>query len=58
MIRKLVTSLIGLTLLMFLGIVALIVIFDQSIYTDEEIEWCATERPLLPMYICAKEFGY
>jgi len=58
MIRKLLTSLIGITLLMFLGIAVLIVIFDQSSYTEEEIEWCATERPLLPIELCAREFGY
>lgn len=58
MIRKWLTSIIGLTILMFLGIVLLIFKFDKSSYTEDEKEWCATERPLLPMDICAKEFGY
>ena len=27
-------------------------------YTEAEKEWCEEHRPLLPIEICAKEFGY
>jgi len=27
-------------------------------YTEVEKEWCKEHRPLLPIEICAKEFGY
>ena len=27
-------------------------------YTEAEREWCKEHRPLLPIEMCAKEFGY
>ena len=31
---------------------------DGLEYTEAEKEWCKEHRPLLPIEICAKEFGY
>ncbi|MDB4191593.1 hypothetical protein OAC99_05455 [Amylibacter sp.] len=47
-------------------IAAIIIIFiifilyflDGVEYTEAEKEWCKEHRPLLPIEICAKEFGY
>ena len=58
MIRKWLISATGLALFMLVTIVILVLLFDKSNYTTEELEWCATERPLLSMEICAREFGY
>ena len=49
-----------------LQIIAIIIIFiiavlyflDGLEYTEAEREWCKKHRPLLPIEICAKEFGY
>ena len=49
-----------------LGIIVIIIIFlimalyflDGLEYTDAEREWCKEHRPLLPIQMCAKEFGY
>ena len=50
----------------FLQIAAVIIIFiiavlyflDGLEYTEAEREWCKEHRPLFPIEICAKEFGY
>ena len=47
-------------------IIAIIIIFimaalyylDDLEYTEAEKEWCREHRHLLPIEICAKEFGY
>jgi hypothetical protein len=31
---------------------------DGLEYTEAEKEWCKEHRPLLPIEMCAKEFGY
>lgn len=31
---------------------------DGLEYTEDEREWCKEHRPLLPIEMCAKEFGY
>ena len=31
---------------------------DGLEYSEAEKEWCKEHRPLLPIEICAKEFGY
>ena len=58
MIRKWLISATGLALCMLVTIVTLVLLFDKYNYTQEELDWCAAERPLLPMEICAREFGY
>jgi hypothetical protein len=57
-IRKWLISATGLALFMLVSVVLLVLLFDKSTYTQDEIEWCAAERPLLPMNVCATEFGY
>jgi hypothetical protein len=57
-IRKWLKSVSGLALLTLIAIVLTVLLFDKSAYTQEEIDWCAAERPLVPMDICAREFGY
>jgi hypothetical protein len=57
-IRKWLISATGLALFMLVSVVLLVLLFDKSTYTKEELDWCAAERPLLSMEICAREFGY
>ena len=45
------------TIIIILIITALYILADQE-YTEDEREWCKEHRPLLPIGICAKEFGY
>ena len=58
MIRRWLISATGLAFFMLVTIAALVLLFDKSNYTQQELDWCAGERPLLPMEICAREFGY
>jgi hypothetical protein len=39
-------------------IIAILYLIDGLEYTEDEREWCKEHRPLLPIEICAKEFGY
>ena len=39
-------------------IIAALYFLDGLEYTEDEREWCKEHRPLLPIEICAKEFGY
>ena len=39
-------------------IVATLFLSDGLEYTEAEKEWCKEHRPLLPIEICAKEFGF
>jgi hypothetical protein len=57
-IRKRLKSSSGLALYTLVTIVLLVLLLDKSNYTEEELDWCAAERPLLSMEICAREFGY
>ena len=49
-----------------LSITAIIIVFfmvalyflDDLKYTEVEKEWCKEHRPLMPIEMCAKEFGY
>ena len=58
MITKWLTSATGLALCMLIAIIVMVLLIDNSNYTQEELDWCTVERPLLLMDICAKEFGY
>lgn len=43
----------------FFALIIFVVIFpDPTSYTQEEIDWCNSNRPNMPMETCAKEFGY
>jgi len=39
-------------------IIAVLYLIDGLEYTEAEKEWCKEHRPLLPIEICAKEFGF
>jgi hypothetical protein len=53
-----ITSLASVAGLLLIVVVLLLIFFDLSSYSEEEIEWCKEYRPLLPIDICAREFGY
>ncbi len=38
--------------------IAALYLLDGLEYTEAEREWCKEHRPLLPIEICAKKFGY
>jgi len=57
-IRRWLTSATGLALYTLVAIMMIVLLLDKFAYTQEEIDWCAAERALIPMDICAKEFGY
>jgi len=58
MIGALLKSSIVIALCLLGVIVLLVLTFESSAYSQEEIEWCDANRPLLSMEICAEEFGY
>ena len=39
-------------------IIAALYFLDGLEYTEAEKKWCKEHRPLLPIDVCAKEFGY
>jgi len=39
-------------------IIAALYFLDGLEYTEDEREWCKEHRSLLPIEMCAKEFGY
>ena len=39
-------------------IIVALYFFDGLEYNESEKEWCKEHRPLLPIEMCAKEFGY
>jgi hypothetical protein len=41
-----------------ISIFSVLYFLDGIEYTDAEREWCKEHRPLLPIQMCAKEFGY
>jgi len=43
---------------LILVIITILYFLDGLEYTESEKEWCKEHRPLLPIEICAKEFGY
>ena len=38
--------------------IAVLYLIDGLEYTEAEKEWCKEHRPLLPIKVCEKEFGY
>ena len=58
MIRALLKTNFGITFCLLVVIVLLVLTFESSVYSPEEIEWCEVNRPLLSMDFCAEEFGY
>ena len=51
-------KLIQIISIIILLIIAILYLIDGLEYTDAEKEWCKEHRPMLPIEICAKEFGY
>ena len=51
-------KLIQIISIIILLIIAILYLIDGLEYTEAEIEWCKEHRPLLPIEIGAKEFGY
>ena len=51
-------KLIQIIFIIILFIIVALYFFDDLEYTESEKEWCKEHRPLLPISICAKEFGY
>ncbi|MDB4046307.1 hypothetical protein N9501_08885 [Amylibacter sp.] len=43
---------------LILVMITILYFLDGLEYTEAEKEWCKEHRPLLPIEICAKEFGY
>ena len=43
---------------LILVMITILYFLDGLEYTEAEKEWCKKHRPLLPIEICAKEFGY
>jgi hypothetical protein len=52
--KKLIQIIIVIAITLFI----LLYLLDGLEYTEAEKEWCKEHRPLLPIEICAKEFGY
>ena len=49
---------LGIIVILITLIVITLYFLDDLEYTEDEREWCKEHRPLLPIEICAKEFGY
>jgi len=49
-------TVIAVGLLVFLTF--LVMWFTEPPYSQEEMDWCAANRPDLTMEVCAEEFGY
>jgi len=45
-------------LIVILFVIVALYFLDDLEYTKSEKEWCKENRPLLPIQMCAKEFGY
>ena len=58
MIGKFLKSAIVTTFGLLAAIALLVMFFTDPPYNQEEIDWCAANRPGLTMEVCAKEFGY
>jgi len=58
MIKKFLKSATVTTLGLFVAIAILVIFFTEPPCNQEEIDWCAANRPSLTMEVCAEEFGY
>ena len=58
MIKKFLKSATVTALGLLAAIALLVMFFTDPRYNQEEIDWCAANRPGLTMEVCAKEFGY
>ena len=51
-------KLLKITAIIIIFIITVLYLIDGLEYTEAEKAWCKEHRPLLPIEICAKEFGY
>ena len=51
-------KIIQITAIIIIFIITVLYLIDGLEYTEAEKAWCKEHRPLLPIEICAKEFGY
>ncbi len=58
MIGKWVKSAIWIAVGLLVALILLVMFFTGKPYSQEEIDWCAAERPVMTMEVCAEEFGY
>ena len=57
MTRKFPKSAIGIAIGLLVALILLVIFFTEKPYSQEEIDWCAAERPDMTMDVCAEEFG-
>jgi hypothetical protein len=58
MIKKLLKSAMGIAAGLLAVLTFLVMFFTEPPYSQEEMDWCAANRPGLTMEVCAQEFGY
>ena len=58
MIVKFLKSASGIAVGLLAVLTLLVMFFTEPPYSQEEMDWCAANRPDLTMEVCAEEFGY
>ena len=58
MIGKFLKSASGIAVGLLAVLTLLVMSFTEPPYSQEEMDWCAANRPGLTMEVCAQEFGY
>ena len=58
MIGKFLKSASGIAVGLVAVLTLLVMFFTEPPYSQEEMDWCAANRPGLKMEVCAEEFGY
>lgn len=58
MIGKILKKLLKIITIVIIFIIVALYFLDDLEYTETEKDWCKEHRSLLPIEMCAKEFGY
>ena len=58
MIRKFLKAAVGIAIGLLAALTLLVMFYTENPYSQEEIDWCAANRPSLTLEVCAEEFGY
>ena len=58
MIRKFLKAAAGIAIGLLAALTLLVMFYTENPFSQEEIDWCAANRPGLTMEVCAEEFGY
>ncbi|MDA7451948.1 hypothetical protein N9Q83_00335 [bacterium] len=58
MIRKFLKAAVGIAIGLLAALTLLVMFYTENPYSQEEIDWCAANRPGLALEVCAEEFGY